>query len=329
MKVNRRFLQRLGFTLIELLVVIAIIAILVALLLPAVQQAREAARRSSCKNNLKQIALGIHNYHDTHNVFPPGFVDSDPTYTAGSQGPAENTNGLAWSALLLPFVEQPALYDLVGSQTNSFIRHWERDLAGAVAPIPASREGITTYSCPSDEMELINQKRGNYGKINYLGNSGNGAAIDRRGMFFVNSRIRMKDISDGTSNTVMLVERSGTQERGNVRNCGEVGVSGQDPVACNWNAGLWIGARYRGNSVGWHPGVESTDVDSYGGANATYMINRSNRTWGPSWGNSSTHKGGLQAALADGSVIFLNENINLMTYRNLRWRNSGFVIGEY
>jgi prepilin-type N-terminal cleavage/methylation domain-containing protein len=311
-----------GFTLIELLVVIAIIAILIALLLPAVQQAREAARRTQCRNNLKQLGLALHNYHDSHNVFPPGFVDSDPTYTANSgQGPLENLNGLAWSFLIMPNLDQAPLYQQVGAQTNNFSRHWQVDLSGASDPIPAARAELPAFSCPSDRMELINTKRGNFGKTNYLGNSGNAAAIDRRGIFFVNSKVRIRDISDGTSNTCMVLERSATRDGGNVQTC--------DTVPCDWNGGLWIGARYVGDSVGWHPGLSSTDVDSYGGGNATYMINRSAATWGNSWGNSSTHTGGLHSLMCDGAVVFLSENIELLTYRNLRWKDSGFVVGEF
>src|SRR6266487_2467467 len=98
----RAVYRRLGFTLIELLVVIAIIAVLVALLLPAVQQAREAARRSQCRNNLKQIGLALHDYHSTHNVFPPGYV-------AGAAYPA-TSNGWSWCAQLLPYLDQASLY---------------------------------------------------------------------------------------------------------------------------------------------------------------------------------------------------------------------------
>lgn len=313
--------RRWGFTLIELLVVIAIIAVLIALLLPAVQQARESARRTQCRNNLKQLGLALHNYHDTHNVFPPGFIDANPNYTAVAQTPAENSNGLAWSALVLPYIDQSPLYTQIGNDTAGFSRHWELDAAGTVAAIPAAIVGLPAYSCPSDTMPLRNSKRSNYGKTNYLGNSGNAAAIDRRGLFWVNSAVLMRDITDGTSNTVMVVERSATRDGNSQITCGT--------VPCDWNGGLWIGARHRGASVGWHPGVESTDVDSYGGNNATYMINRSNQTWGNSWGNSSTHTGGLHVLKCDGSVVFLNENISAITYGWLRWRNDGETVGEY
>ena len=113
--------RRSGFTLIELLVVIAIIAILIALLLPAVQQAREAARRSTCKNNLKQLALALHNYHDTHRSFPVGLMrpDSNPASTQG--------HGVGWSAMILPFMHQAPLYNSIN--WNAFGTNFLRWLA--------------------------------------------------------------------------------------------------------------------------------------------------------------------------------------------------------
>ncbi|WP_339749897.1 DUF1559 domain-containing protein [uncultured Rubinisphaera sp.] len=107
--------KRIGFTLIELLVVIAIIAILVALLLPAVQQAREAARRSSCKNNLKQIGLAMHNYHDTHSCFPPGYVDQ---MGESDEGDALTENQWGWGSQILPFLEQGAVFDVLDVGDN-------------------------------------------------------------------------------------------------------------------------------------------------------------------------------------------------------------------
>ena len=107
---NKRFVYR-GFTLIELLVVIAIIAILIALLLPAVQQAREAARRLSCKNNLKQLGLGLHNYQETHGCYPPGYV-----YKPGTSG---NQSGFGWVTMILPMIDQANLYSLTWKNRSS------------------------------------------------------------------------------------------------------------------------------------------------------------------------------------------------------------------
>jgi len=166
------------------------------------------------------------------------------------------------------------------------------------------------------------------GKNNYLGNSGNNAAVDYNGVFWVNSRVLMRDVVDGTANTVLVIERTGTRDMRRL-NCGEVAVSPPGLVNCDWNAGLWIGARFIGTVVAWHPGLNSTDVDSYGGSGLTYLINGSNRDWGPSWGNASDHPGGLQLALCDGSVRFVTESVNMLTYRYLRNRQDGMAIGEY
>jgi prepilin-type N-terminal cleavage/methylation domain-containing protein len=319
--VTNASVRRCGFTLVELLVVIAIIGILVALLLPAIQAAREAARRSQCGNNLKQVALGLQNYHDTHKVFPPGVVDSNPAYNSAVDLP-NNMNSLAWSALLLPFIEQAPLYDELKAQTQDFALHWQSPTTAA-----AAGQGIPTYSCPSDTMGLINTKRSNFGKNNYLGNSGNNAAVDYRGIFWANSRVEMKDVLDGTTSTVLVIERTGTRDNRRL-NCGEPSVA-PGLVNCDWNAGLWIGARTIGGAVAWHPGINTTDVDSYGGSGLTYLINGSNRDWGPSWGNGSDHPGGLQLALVDGSIKFVSESIDLLTYRYLRDRQDGNAIGNY
>ena len=314
--------RRFGFTLVELLVVIAIIGILIALLLPAVQAAREAARRSQCSNNLKQIALGVHNYMDTHKTFPPGVVDTDPVLNTGT-GEAENRNGLAWSTLILPFIEQGPLYDQIKTETLNCGRNWARDYSGASDMIPAAEEVIAAYNCPSDTMKGVNNKRQfqgtSPGKTNYLANSGSSAPMDKLGVFWANSEIEFRDIRDGTSNTALAVERTGSTE---------IGSKSCNNAACNWNAGLWIGSRPIGSQVSWHTGLDLTDVCSYGGRNATYMINRSNQTWGPSWSNGSDHPGGLQWALCDGSVDFVSETIDLLTYRYLREREDGQVIGD-
>src|SRR5687768_14879280 len=145
-------MRRRGFTLIELLVVIAIIAALIALLLPAVQQAREAARRSQCKNNLKQIGLGLHNYHDTHRTFPPALISSG-RYANSTYAPVLNTTG--W-VLILPYIDQAPMYNKYNFNVPSSISNplGGRPLAGGASTSDANKPIYSTklevYNCPSD-----------------------------------------------------------------------------------------------------------------------------------------------------------------------------------
>jgi len=318
--------NRRGFTLIELLVVIAIIAILVALLLPAVQQAREAARRSSCKNNLKQIGVAVHNYHDVHSVFPPSYIDATPNLgdPAGTTAQSD-TNGLGWGSMILPMIEQAPLYDQIGQQTGGFAYHWmdsNFDGTGSAADaIPSAKSIIPTYICPSDPMGGVNTDKNSFGLSNYTANAGNGAARDKLGVFYTNSKIRFRDITDGTSSTVMIIERTTQNDGPTTLNCGG--------TRCTWSGSIWIGPRDISSVAGWHTGVYALDVESYGGASATYLIGRSAASWGEDWGSASTHTGGLQTAMCDGSVRFLSENIDMIVYRSIRSRGKGEVVGEF
>ncbi len=304
----RRASVRSAFTLIELLVVIAIIAILVALLLPAVQQAREAARRSSCKNNLKQIGLALHNYHDVHGVFPPGYVD----HSTGTVRRASWT----WNAFLLPFVEQSAIYDqlnvgnitpnqaVANTQTRSVIQQPlsvfrcpsdtgpPLGIGRGIRPNPSDASvvhqmPVTNYVASNDVQRLVRNRSRN--PVNGSIAQGNGAL----GAFWSNSNLRMRDLTDGTSNTILVGER--VFYLGSLEN----------------RAGA-LYAISGGTVDGPDEGPEGYDnglVASF--ASARFPINPPS-----SAGNhrklcySSHHKGGGQFVLGDGSVRFISENID-------------------
>ncbi|TWT61514.1 DUF1559 domain-containing protein [Rubinisphaera italica] len=320
-----------GFTLIELLVVIAIIAILVALLLPAVQQAREAARRSSCKNNLKQIGLAMHNYHDTHRVFPPGLVmvDCRPGVNEGNH--RHTGRHPSWGFYLLPFLEEAAIYDIQDFRMSGSCPSGGAPGGLGILDAPsnanATNNTLDSFSCPSDTKP--SRGKGGFGTSSYAANRGNtnrggqttGLQMDETtGMFWVNSNTRMRDITDGTSSTIMVGEVSWKQYY-------------------NWtnanNSNLAQGALW--------PGVPTMKFDPLAlrDVNAPRPINLSRPYTGAGTGPSndndgfgSFHQGGAQFVFADGSVHFLSENINsqaspLGTYQKLGIKNDGLVVGEF
>jgi len=288
-----------GFTLIELLVVIAIIAILIALLLPAVQQAREAARRTQCRNNLKQLGLALHNYHDTHNVFPPGVVDLRPGTASTNSSNADAQNHIGWSCFLLPFLDQAPLYNDISTATANFVFSWaDADNDGTSADadrIPQHLTVLPAYICPSDPSDGINKGSG---KSNYKGVCSNNAVFTNstaNGSLFHNSKIRIRDYTDGTSNTCMV---------------GEVSTFGIH------SGTIWIGKR-------WNQGGRN-EVCVEMQSDAGSLINGTDN-----FAFSSVHEGGAHFLFGDGRVQFLSENIDGTTYEFLGARNDGNVIGEY
>ncbi len=186
---------RTAFTLIELLVVIAIIAILIGLLLPAVQKVREAANRTQCSNNLKQIGLGCHTYATTYRAFPPA-------YKASGSSP-----GWGWAAHILPYVEQGPLYQTLGVATRPF-----GGGANPAQPTAATQTRLTVFRCPSDTGPDLNPIRHNHGMANYRAVAGPttyptfSADMDMGGVMYQNSKIRIPMITDGTSNTLLIGE---------------------------------------------------------------------------------------------------------------------------
>ncbi len=296
-----------GFTLIELLVVIAIIAILVALLLPAVQQAREAARRTQCKNNLKQIGLALHNYHDTHRTMPSGWIAVSPFgYPAAHDG----GSGLGWSAMILPYMDQDNVWRLINS--NVSLAH---PLNAGVLKVQ-----IPTYKCPSDpQPDFWDIKEEDSGAVlanlpiaNYIGvfgteeldgceNSPGDAPVMRNGqcvgdgLFFHNSKVRMADITDGTSNTLIVGERVTNAKLG-------------------WYS-TW---------VGMFPEGEEAFQRILGAAD--HPPNDPNRHFDDF---SSNHTGGAQFVLGDGSVRFISASISEVTYSGLSTISGGETPGEF
>ena len=194
--------SRRGFTLIELLVVIAIIAVLIALLLPAVQQAREAARRTQCKNNLKQLGLALHNYHDTFLVFPPGQFQPLGTNVNSS------TNRSCWMQRILPYIDQATLF-------NTFATNMSGP-AGFASNWPGANTILPALMCPSDPSSPKNATASGLANQGFSGNYSvcagsttfgvDGGGDKLNGMFFCYSRTSIRDTTDGTSNTLLAGE---------------------------------------------------------------------------------------------------------------------------
>ncbi|MBX3436794.1 MAG: DUF1559 domain-containing protein [Planctomycetaceae bacterium] len=300
---------RRGFTLIELLVVIAIIAVLIALLLPAVQQAREAARRTQCKNNLKQIGLALHNYHDVHLTFPSGWVAasfpmSDP----------EGESGFGWGSMILPYVEQNNLYD----QFN-FSLPMDDD-TGAPTHRSLLQHRLTVFQCPSDPKPDSFRLEDRYGELlelataNYAGSFGvtelhgcenppgtppvnSGGQCISDGMLFHNSRVRIQDASDGTSNTLLVGERTTFTELD--------------------------GSKFYGTWSGALPEVEESAARILSHSEHAPNSFEHPEDWG------SFHTGGAQFVLGDGHVRFISENIDEAVFQALATRSGGEVVGEF
>ena len=292
-----------GFTLIELLVVIAIIGVLVALLLPAVQAAREAARRSRCGNNFRQVALAIHNYADAKKTFPPGLNMWGSTCSRPPGGPP-SYYGWGWGAFILPYMEEGLIYDQIDFREGSIV---------GTKSFAASGKFVNTYLCPSDPQGA--ERTGMTG----IGTNGTHPDEDcarsnmagvadttnwtcdgdwptplGNGVFFNRSRVRFKDISDGTGKTLLVGE-----------------VIGIGP------------GTYQG-----FPWVSWDILHTYNGVNtATY--DPPTNVWNvASMSFSSFHPGGCHFAFADGSVHFLNETISPSLLTALTTRSNGEMVNE-
>jgi prepilin-type N-terminal cleavage/methylation domain-containing protein len=282
--------RRPGFSLIELLVVIGLIASLIAFLMPAVQQAREAARRLQCRNNLKQIGLALHNYEGTHGCLP----FSSLVFTA-----VGNETGWAWGTMLLPDLGQSPLYLQMTPNGNN----------APTAPTATSSVVIPSYICPSDASENLNWQKGGHAKSNYVGMFGANKDLSTigNGLFFYNSSTRYRDVLDGLSNTIAVGERSWD---GVIR--GAIGDGSVGRIGSIWVANL------QGNQndvISWCDPLLLTDQRINGSHPNSY---------------SSLHFGGCHFLFADGSVHFLNENIdNTGSFCALATARGSETIGEY
>ncbi|MBS0204344.1 MAG: DUF1559 domain-containing protein [Planctomycetes bacterium] len=316
----RGYWKRRAFTLIELLVVIAIIAVLIALLLPAVQQAREAARRTQCKNNLKQFGLAMANYHDTYNRFPQG----------GNIGCCDQGPGIGYMVRLFPYLDQAPIYNILNMSAptgtnNAFVNN-------------VQRTSIPGANCPSDSQGFPSNNWNGWTVANYDGSAGSmsfdnaggigrfyttgvqitgwGDNTDPNATSGMGSRggpsLGIKDVSDGTSNTILM---------------GETIARCHDHAS---NGGLW-----RENGQSFHAGTAAaindfTTCSWAKGAQIRYPACANNgQCWNQSWAFKSMHVGGAQFLLCDGSARFISENIDYNTYQHLGGRNEGAVLGEF
>jgi prepilin-type N-terminal cleavage/methylation domain-containing protein/prepilin-type processing-associated H-X9-DG protein len=323
---------RSAFTLIELLVVIAIIAVLISLLLPAVQSAREAARRAQCVNNLKQLGLAMHNYHDVNDALPLG-----RTIQAGNYRP------FSQQARILGYMEQNNVFNALNFNLSSY------DVSNATG----ASISISSFLCPTDTSALIptGQVLAGYGwgAVNYRANEGtsvamwygaddvdnvnNGIVIPPNGLFYSDQLIKLSSVTDGTSNTAAFSEHvigdfsnsiatdvSDTFEPGThplnsddaynfclATNILNLSTQGYSNVGAPWTYG------YHSTTSYWHSGPPNSRSCMFPPRRISTTAN-------------SRHPGGVNVSLADGSVRFIKSTVNIQTWRALGTRNLGEVI---
>jgi prepilin-type N-terminal cleavage/methylation domain-containing protein len=307
---------RRAFTLIELLVVIAIIAILIALLLPAVQQAREAARRTTCRNHLKQLVLALHNYHDTARRFPFGW----------------DTRGAGWSAMILPQIDQAPLYNSLIFQ-ESGPGNWAANGSPNEA---ACGTRLDVFRCPSMAVLEHIDNEGIPGRVpaSYRGNAGSQSSsdddstivipgttsleeLDQNGIFYACSSVRFRDLRDGASMTFLVGESAtepGFIKDGNAMDFWTIGSPQADPCRCDGGTGGTEFSEFVGTSI--------VIMNARTIAPATH-----GRLMELSFG--SYHEGGAQFGFGDGAVRFLSENISMQVYQALSTRRGREVVGEF
>jgi prepilin-type N-terminal cleavage/methylation domain-containing protein/prepilin-type processing-associated H-X9-DG protein len=355
MKTNSQ--NRSAFTLVELLVVIAIIGILIGMLLPAVQQVREAARRTQCLNNMKQITLACHNYESAFMHFPPGCNWDNGSGNKKRNDQISGDERIAWSVYLLPYIEQAPLHQAFQSATANWTLEWESALMPATGTAtlgaPCASAVIPAYICPSDSGGETNPRltptalAAEAGKSCYVAIAGAGnlssddpvilnyvtSAMDAFndpafsqiwGVFGKNSKTGIGQISDGTSNCIIFGERCyrGYEESGR-----------PSPQDANLGA-VWGGVT---NSNSEYPRAPeagnksvSKDWSVFGHMYSESASNWSINGWDTPRGiASSYHAGGANVSLGDGSVRFVSENLNVGILADLVRMSDGNVVSGF
>jgi prepilin-type N-terminal cleavage/methylation domain-containing protein len=299
---SRRF--RKGFTLIELLVVIAIIAVLIALLLPAVQQAREAARRTQCKNNMKQLGLAMHNYESTYTCWP-----------IGSYGISQNAFMIPnWRLQIFPYFDQAPLFN-----SMNFTLSFAGSTVNPSSPLnPCANLGGNTQFIQIPMYVGVSGAYPDVAGRTVGSNSNYGGFYTNNGMLLHNELTRMRDAVDGSSNTIMVAEQSGQIGTSDIRSGYYGGYTGtnfagavtaSNPAGIDsWSGGL-SGLQYKVNAP-----------TTAGGSNSPYDANTV---------YNSFHTGGIHVLLSDGSVRFISNNIDFNTLANLCSRNDGVPVGDF
>lgn len=333
--------QRPGFTLIELLVVIAIIAILVSLLLPAVQQAREAARRTQCKNNLKQMGLALHNYEGTYGLLPHALWGAAFGTTSSLQD-----DGFGWMVSILPYIEQDNLYRRINPQGapgvmgNQAIR--ERYYGTGVLVIPGGETVIPAYLCPSSALPAIapvtfqvpgspagsqslthrNPERAGYATSSYKAAGGSNSGDF--GMMHKNwegGGVRFRDVTDGLSNTIMVGESTYVSTTVSASARATTPLVTGTHFLMDWP--IWMGSHGNGQD-------ETIRINGRYNSPINARVSFNRMALAVNDDNAfSYHSGGAQFCMGDGSVRFITENIDVVTYDYLHDKRDGGVIGDF